>query len=121
MSQRTILVIEDDGDLCEAICFVLEEVGYAAVSLSSGEAALEYLRRADPPDLIILDLIMPGVDGWRVREELRRLPPLVGVPIVVATGSEAIGRYPTDVATILVKPFSSRELLDTVARFLPAP
>ena len=64
---------------------------------------------------------MPGVDGWRVREELRRLPRLVGVPIVVATGSRAVDRYPTDVATILLKPFSSRDLLDAVARFLPAP
>jgi CheY-like chemotaxis protein len=119
MSQRTILVIDDDDDLREAICVVLEEVGYATVPLSSGESALEYLRHADPPDLIVLDLVMPGVDGWRVREELRRR--LAGVPIVVATGSRAIDRYPTDVATILLKPFSSRDLLDAVARFLPAP
>ena len=49
MSQRTILVIDDDDELREAMCSVLEDVGYATIPLSSGESALEYLQHADPP------------------------------------------------------------------------
>jgi CheY-like chemotaxis protein len=117
MDQHTVLVIDDDDDLREMICLVLEDAGYAAVPMPGGEPAVEYLRHAEPPDLIILDLMMPGMDGWRVREKLLELPRVADVPVVVATASRAIDRHPVDAAAILYKPFSSRELLDAVARF----
>jgi CheY-like chemotaxis protein len=120
MSPPTILVVDDDDDLREMICLVLEDAGYATVAVSGGEAALDYFRRADPPDLILLDLMMPGMDGWRVREEVRKLPRVADVPIVVATASRALDRHPIEAVAILYKPFSSRELLDTVARFARA-
>lgn len=120
MRRPTILVIDDDDDLRGMICEVLEDAGYATASMPGGEAALEYLERAEPPDLILLDLMMPGVDGWRVREELRKRPPVADVPILVATASRALDRYPIEADAILLKPFSSRELLDAVARLAPA-
>jgi CheY-like chemotaxis protein len=120
MRQRTVLVIDDDEDLREMICAVLEDAGYATVSMPGGDAALEHLERADPPDLILLDLMMPGVDGWRVREELRARPRVAHVPIVVATASRALHRHPIEADAILLKPFSAQELLETVARFAPA-
>jgi len=119
MGHPTVLVVDDDDDLRETMCAVLDDAGYATVAMPGGESAIEYLGRADPPDLIILDLMMPGIDGWRVREELRKLPRVADVPIVVATASRALARHPVDAAVILWKPFSARELLDAVARFSP--
>jgi CheY-like chemotaxis protein len=82
------LVIDDDDDLREMICAVLEDAGYATVAMPGGESALEYLGRVEPPDLILLDLMMPEVDGFEFLERIRSDQTLAGLPVVVLTAKD---------------------------------
>ena len=87
-----ILVVEDDEDAREAMVALLQMKGYRAVPAGNGQEALDYLRRAPVPDLIILDLWMPVMDGWQFRSEQAKDPRLKNVPVIVVTALERSGR-----------------------------
>ena len=63
----TILVVDDDADIRDAMCLILEHNGYRATAASNGEEALRVLRAGRPVDLILLDMMMPVMDGWGFR------------------------------------------------------
>ncbi len=77
-----ILTIEDDKFLRELIKRKLQEVGFEAVSASNGEEGLK-LAKAEKPNLILLDLIMPGMDGFTTLKELQKDPLLASVPVII--------------------------------------
>jgi CheY-like chemotaxis protein len=121
--EKTVLLVEDDLVLRDILQDVLEDDGYDVVPAADGHQALEFLRTSDgsvdAPALMILDLMMPIVNGWQVLDALQEDPSLKKVPVIVlsATGDlTASGPAPYEgVATTFVhKPFNLGELLDTV-------
>ena len=120
MKQRIILVIDDDLDLRSSVAEVLEEAGFQAVTASNGRDALRLLLEEQlHPDLILLDLMMPVMDGWAFRAEQAKNRRLDSIPVVLFSAysvqPEVVDRM--KVAGFLKKPMSLRALLDTVERF----
>ena len=123
MKQRIILVIDDDLDLRSSVAEVLEEAGFQAVTASNGRDALRLLLEEElHPDLILLDLMMPVMDGWAFRAEQAKNLRLDSIPVVLFSAysvqPEVVDRM--KVAGFLKKPMSLRALLDTVERFASA-
>jgi CheY-like chemotaxis protein len=110
-----ILVVEDDEDAREAMVALLELKGYQAVPAGNGKEALDYLRRAPVPDLIILDLWMPVMDGWQFRSEQVRDPRLAEIPVIVVTALS--DRADVDADEIIIKPVDVDRLLKTVGHY----
>jgi CheY-like chemotaxis protein len=114
---RTILLVDDDRDVSDALSMVLEDEGYAVATASNGHEALVYLKNHLPhPNLILLDLIMPVMDGYEFRIEQRRDPEIARIPVLVLT----VGVMGERVAELgvtghLRKPFDLDRLLDLVA------
>ena len=110
-----ILLIEDDRDLAEVIVEVLQTEGYRVVHASDGRVALGLLAEGELPDLILLDLMMPNMNGWEFRAAQLHEPRLAKIPVVVlsATGERA---RPIDAAWILRKPVTIEDLLRTVGK-----
>src|ERR1700691_1256786 len=107
-----ILVVEDDEDAREAMVALLQMKGYHAVPAGNGREALDYLDQASAPDLIILDLWMPVMDGWHFRSEQIKNPRLAHIPVIVVTALSV----PTDFRPkkIFLKPVDVDRLLTTV-------
>jgi CheY-like chemotaxis protein len=115
---RTVLVVDDDGDIRDALCLVLEHNGYRALSAANGQEALSRLRSDGEVDLILLDMMMPVMDGWGFRMSQPEGPAFVKIPVVVLTGD---GRASSKAAAIgavgyLKKPLDLGDLLAVVAR-----
>ncbi|HVH41155.1 MAG TPA: response regulator [Labilithrix sp.] len=115
-----VLVVEDDGDLREIVCEVLENAGCEARPAASGEEALTVLGAAQHADLILLDLTMPGMSGFELRERLLRAPELCGIPVVVMTASRGFDASGLSPAGVLLKPLDVSQLLDMIDEVLPA-
>jgi CheY-like chemotaxis protein len=110
-----ILVVEDDEDAREAMVALLQMKGYRAVPAGNGQEALDYLRRAPVPDLIILDLWMPVMDGWQFRSEQVKDPRLKNVPVIVVTALS--DRADVDANEVIIKPVDVNRLLTTVSQY----
>ena len=83
-----VLLVEDDEDLRDAMTDTLSDAGYTCVSAGNGLEALEWLSEApEPPRLILLDLMMPVMDGWQFRKERQKSPELLAIPLVVLCAS----------------------------------
>jgi CheY-like chemotaxis protein len=78
-----ILIVEDDADLREMMAQLLTLEGFRAETVANGREALDYLQKGDYPDLILLDLMMPVMDGWEFRRRQRAHPEYAQVPVVV--------------------------------------
>ena len=113
-----ILVVDDDPDLGEILSYVLERAGYTAVIAQNGQEALKQLRGGLRPCLILLDLMMPLMNGWQFRAEQSQDPALSAIPVVILTadwgslsraaelGVAACLRKPVDLGALL--PLSRR-------------
>jgi CheY-like chemotaxis protein len=115
MAQKTVLLVEDDPDIRDIVQDVLEAEGYDVVPASHGRQALEFLsgaRESERPDLVILDMMMPLVDGRHVLEAIRNNQTLSSVPVVVM--SAVAHEKPAGAAAFLRKPFSLDTLFDAV-------
>jgi CheY-like chemotaxis protein len=111
---KRVLVIENDRELRECIQHVLEDEGFATIAAEQGKSALEALRSERClPDVIVLDLMMPILNGWDFLDSLHHDPKLVDIPVVVITGlPHRIDRE--RVSRALRKPVDLDELLDAV-------
>src|SRR5215813_8543521 len=109
-----VLVVDDEPDLLELIHYNLTKAGYDVACVLSGEEALAYVH-ASPPDLIVLDVLLPGLDGLEVCKALRRNPTTVGIPIVMLTArsedADVVAGLELGADDYLTKPFSPRVLL----------
>jgi DNA-binding response OmpR family regulator len=117
---NTILLVEDDVDVKESIAAALEDCGFSVVTAAHGREALAYLRHAQQlPALILLDLMMPVMDGWQFRSEQLRDPAIAGVPVVVLSAVAGTdSRFATmQLAGMLYKPLDLHELLSVARRF----
>ncbi|HEV8550886.1 MAG TPA: response regulator [Polyangiaceae bacterium] len=112
--RRTVLVIEDDEHLRQALCEAFVEDGYRALDASSGDEAVERLGAPDGrPDVVILGLVLPASDANRIADTLRADPALAGVPIIAATSN--LTAAPPGVL-VVPKPLKLDRLLDQVAK-----
>jgi len=112
----TILVVDDDRGAMEALSDILEFEGYHVERAQNGLQALEHLKETRPvPDLIILDLLMPVMDGWEFRLRQKEDPELATIPVLVVTAIGATAGI--DAAGVLRKPVDIDALLRTVARY----
>jgi hypothetical protein len=112
-----VLVVDDDEPFRTEIVEVLQRSGYAVVSAGDGREALEYLRGDNTPALVILDMMMPLMEGWSLFEAVKRDPRLASVPIVLLTcGGDSEDDMPElDVSGYLNKPVRMKKLLSFAA------
>lgn len=113
---RTILVVEDDASQRELLCEILEAHGYACIAAEDGRRALDVIERRPAPDAVVLDMVLPRLNGHEFLRELReRGERHLGVVVVSGFGpvSRFVDRLPL-VRAVLQKPVDLRELLDAV-------
>ena len=114
-AQPIVLVVDDDRDVRDAVSNVLRQAQYEVHAASNGQKALEHVRKHGVPDLILLDLLMPVMDGWAFLEERNRDADLRSIPVLVASGEQGVARRVTLVnAEFLPKPFERESLLRAV-------
>ena len=107
-----ILVVDDEAAIAEVIGSVLEDEGYAVTTATDGEGALEILRRqSSPPCMAILDLMMPGMNGWELREEMLRDPVLRAVPVVILSAFTAGDMGSLQSVAVVPKPFDLAQIV----------
>ena len=113
-----VLIIEDDEAISEAIASLLEDCGYGAVRAADGRGGLEALRNGPKPALILLDMAMPGMNGWRFREEQMKDAALAEIPVVVFTADSQAEERARELGAAgwLRKPVDPRRLLSTVEK-----
>ncbi len=109
---RTILILDDTPDLLESVCALLEVEGFRIIGFLSGREALTWLdEHQEPPDCILLDLMMPLMSGKAFAAEVRARPRLRNIPLVVMTAQGIDPEVPPGTATVVLKPFSAAQLL----------
>jgi CheY-like chemotaxis protein len=115
---RHVLVVEDDRVARQAVAWALEGVGYRVTQAANGREALDWLRGGPRPDLIILDLLMPVMDGWEFLNEQRRDPALATIPVMVVSGADPASAREAvlSAAACLRKPVELEELEAKVSR-----
>lgn len=117
-----ILVVDDDREMVELIQLFLDNAGYVTLSAFSGEEALEKTFN-EKPDLILLDIMMPRIDGWEVLRRIKEDPEARKIPVAFITArtqniDKMIGLSVMKAAGYITKPFSKQELLGEVRRIL---
>jgi two-component system response regulator VicR len=122
MSKGRILCIEDHPEMIDLMRLILERRGYEVQGAVGGKAGLEALRR-DPPDLVLLDLMMPEVDGWEIFRQLKASSELKKIPVVVVTAKaqgidRVLGLQIAGVDDYITKPFGPKQLVASVERLL---
>ena len=118
-NNRTVLVVDDDEDVRDLICTTLACGGYPAVTAGNGREALDYLRSAPaPPRLVLLDMMMPEMNGWEFLSVRAGEPALAAIPVAIITAVPAVeGRAPElNAVDVLIKPSRMESLLTLVGR-----
>jgi CheY-like chemotaxis protein len=114
---RSILLVEDDEIVRRAIQMVLEWEGYQVECAANGQEALDMLRAGARPGLILLDVMMPVLDGGQFREEQKRDPELASIPVIVVSAASFAASV--DAASLVRKPFEVEELLNAIRLHAP--
>ncbi len=121
-SINTILLVEDNEVVREGMAHVLRREGHAVALAANGREALAALRAGLRPALVLLDMLLPGLDGWRFLEQWRADPALPPAPFVVVTGlAVASQEWAASLGAcgLIRKPVETEDLLREVARCLP--
>lgn len=121
MTQRTILVVDDEPFICRSLTFVLRKDNYRVLEARNGEEALAIIRE-QRPDLVFLDVMMPKVNGFQVTEQVRADPALADIKIILLTakGQESdreVGKQ-AGANDYMTKPFSPTKILDRAREIL---
>lgn len=117
MSRKTIFVVEDEEDILELLRYNLEREGFTVAAATDGEEAIKAIPRKQP-DLIILDLMLPGMDGMAVCRTLKKDPDIAGIPIIMLTAKASEADIVTGLELgaddYIPKPFSMKVLIARV-------
>lgn len=117
----SVLVVDDEPNIVLSLEFLLKQAGFRVRMASNGEAALAAIAE-DPPDLVLLDVMIPGRDGYAVCQAIRANPAWQGVRVIMLTakGSEIQREKGLSLGAddYVTKPFSTRELVDRIRRML---
>ena len=112
-----VLIVEDDSDLREMMAQLLTLEGFQSATVANGQEALKYLSGGDTPNVILLDLMMPVMDGWEFRREQQRDPKLADVPVIVLSALDQTRVGDIGAAAFLKKPLDFDRLLELVRRY----
>jgi two-component system response regulator VicR len=120
--KKRILYIEDEKEMIELTRIVLEREGFEMMGAVGGAQGLEAIRR-EKPDLILLDLMMPDVDGWEVYRQMKAEKDLADIPVIIITArtqsiDKVLGLKVAKVADYITKPFGPGDLIDSIKRVL---
>jgi len=119
---KSILCIEDETEMIDLMRLILGRRGYEVRGAASGIEGLKMIR-AEKPDLILLDLMMPEMDGWEVYQQLKAEEKTKSIPVIVVTAKaqsidRVLGLHIAKVDDYIAKPFSPQELLNSVEKVL---
>lgn len=114
-SGETILVVDDDRDIRESLETCLRSEGYNVLTADDGQTALDMLNFGTSPAVILLDLMMPRLNGFEFLEQVKRSGG-AGIPVVVLSANRGYEAVDLGVATVLRKPTSLEDLLDAIER-----
>lgn len=111
-----VLIVEDDDDLRDNLALLLELRGHKVDTAQNGQQALSKIGKLGPPSLIILDLMMPGMNGWQLRAALLRNPDLASVPVVLLSGVADVQEAARELSAVdhLKKPIDLDKLYKVV-------
>lgn len=117
-----IMVVDDEPDVVDLIKLVLESDGYSVITAYSGKECLEKLDK-ETPDLILLDIMMPQMDGWEVFRRIRADERTANIPVAMLTAKtqsidKMIGLHVVKVDDYITKPFGRSELLERIKKIL---
>ncbi|HQU35232.1 MAG: Alkaline phosphatase synthesis transcriptional regulatory protein PhoP [Anaerolineales bacterium] len=122
---KSILCIEDEAEMIDLMRLILGRRGYDVKGAISGMEGLKMIRE-HAPDLILLDLMMPEMDGWEVYQQIKADEKMKGTPVIVVTAKaqsidRVLGLHIAKVDDYIAKPFSPQELLTSVEKVLNKP
>jgi CheY-like chemotaxis protein len=109
-----VLIVEDDEDLRDMMAQMLTIEGFNAATAANGREALEYLHSTGKPNVILLDLMMPVMDGWEFRRQQKADPELAPVPVIVLSALDPPRAATVDADAFLKKPLDFDRLLELV-------
>jgi DNA-binding response OmpR family regulator len=112
-----VLIVEDDDDLRDMMAQLLSLEGFQAAAVANGREALEYLREEDAPGVILLDLMMPVMDGWEFRRRQQADPALAAVPVIVLSALDQSRAWDVAADAVLKKPLDFDRLLALVRSY----
>ena len=120
--KRRILCIEDEPEMIDLVRLILERKGFEVLGAVGGQEGLDKLR-SEKPDLVLLDLMMPDVDGWEVYRQMKADQELKNIPVVVVTAKaqsidKVLGLHIAKVDDYVTKPFGPGDLVESVDRVL---
>jgi CheY-like chemotaxis protein len=112
-----VLIVEDDADLRDMMSQLLSLEGFNAATVSNGREALEYLHNGAKPDVILLDLMMPVMDGWEFRRRQQADPAMSDVPVIVLSALDQSRAADVNAIAFLKKPLDFDRLLTLVRTY----
>ncbi len=120
--KKRILCIEDEAEMIDLTRLVLEREGFEVIGAVGGSRGLDAVKR-DKPDLVLLDLMMPDIDGWEVYRRMKADEELANIPVIVVTAKaqsidKVLGLQVAKVDDYITKPFGPKELLESINRIL---
>ena len=111
-----VVVIEDDADLREAICMMLRYEGFEPVDFCDAREAIRCIESGLPADVILLDLMMPLMNGWEFCQHRVESAALSRVPVIVITARQTVTPEPVGISAVLLKPFDLEALQAAIAK-----
>lgn len=121
MAKKRILVVEDEESLLKLESILLTSKGYSVTGVMDGKAALASIQ-ADPPDLVILDVMLPGIDGFEVCRQIKGNAATRDIPVVMLTAKKSAGDVnlgaEVGAEAYLTKPFKSAQVMEVIGNLL---
>ena len=119
---RKVVYIEDEQEMIELVRLILVRKGYEVIGASGGREGLDMIRR-ELPDVVLLDLMMPDMDGWDVYQQMKADDATRQIPVIVVTAKaqnidKVLGLHIAKVEDYISKPFSPQELVNSLERVL---
>ena len=119
---RKVVCVEDDPGMIDLIKLILTRRGYDVTGAGGGREGLEAIER-EKPALVLLDLMMPDMDGWEVYQQMKASETMKNIPVIVITAKaqsidKVLGLHIAKVDDYVTKPFSPQDLLDSMERIL---
>lgn len=117
--EKEILLVEDDFDVRDMMTIFLESEGYQVAAAANGQEAIDHLSHSRPPCLILLDLMMPVMNGWEFRQRQQQDPNLARIPVIVISADNNVREKAAHLgaASYLAKPIDFDALLEVIRRY----